>query len=120
MISKHERLPSGDDAAALRSCNSNTGSLQPTMLLCTCLFAMLPCRPGNDGQEAKNVGFLMVQKYIIYAWHDSRRENWPHSSDSAWLCRSPYMRMLNELAECALMKKVRGSDTTDDEQVPSS
>ena len=30
------------------------------------------------------------------------------------------MRMLNELAECALMKKVRGSDTTDDEQVPSS
>ena len=31
------------------------------------------------------------------------------------------MRMLNELAEYPLMKKVRGSDTTDDEQVqPSS
>lgn len=30
------------------------------------------------------------------------------------------MRMLNELAEYPLMKKVRGSDTTDDEQVQSS
>ncbi|CAK0787956.1 hypothetical protein CVIRNUC_011178 [Coccomyxa viridis] len=29
---------------------------------------------------------------------------------------SPYMRMLNKLAEYPLMKKVRGSDTTDDEQ----
>ena len=30
------------------------------------------------------------------------------------------MRMLNELAEHPLMKKVRGSDTTDDEQVQLS
>ena len=30
------------------------------------------------------------------------------------------MRMLNELAEYPLMKRVRGSDTTDDEQVQSS
>ena len=47
MISKHERLPSGDCLAVLRSCKNTTGSLQPAVLLCSCLLARLPCIPGN-------------------------------------------------------------------------